>query len=217
MLSVTILGELRRRIAWVTFGILAASNQLFAQETMTTSLIRQEVVRCGGEWEGNLNIKLLGFIGKKFTNEHFEMLSHLRGIEWFYCDAIEGDSTQLRWLYDQEHLKRMDLLASGNLVNGLGLMGTRVLGRIEKLRIEKCTLSTESLTNIAKMGVLETAEFLDVTIDDVSSLTLLTKCENLKSLEIAATHPVDAEIVRRLRQTLKKCAIQVLQVQKRSH
>ncbi len=183
-----------------------------AEDSVTERLIREEVMRLDGEWESDgKSIKLLAFTGGEFRSEHLEMLSHLETVEWFYCESVDVNRDDMRWLHSQTHMKQLDLLDSGEAVNGLALLGNRVLSKIERIRLSNCELDDAVLNEIKKMTSLETAEFLDVIVE-AQSLSKLSACSKLKKLDIQATNHVDPIILRNLQSKLVNCEVSVIQV-----
>ena len=75
--------RLKLRFSVITFSIgsmfLFLQQNSLAQLTATEQLIRKEIVRLGGDWEGQSKPILVEFIGPRFDVGKFEMLTHLKG------------------------------------------------------------------------------------------------------------------------------------------
>lgn len=181
---------------------------VYGQLTLTERLIRKEVMESGGQWEGSDRVPLLGFIGERFTDEHFEMLSHIRAIEWFHASELKVESESLRWLYGQPMLTKLDLIDTGNLIDGLHLLGASVLGRLEIVRIAETKLSRKNLSCISSMRRLKELEALDVEVE-VEALRMLTSCKRLKRLEISPTNTIPIPVIEELRKALPECEIRI--------
>jgi hypothetical protein len=188
--------------------MLLASDSAHAQLTLTESLIRREVMEFGGDWEGSDRVALLAFVGDRFTNEHFELLSHIRAVEWFHVSNVRASPESLRWLYGQPLLTKLDILESGQMVDGMNLIGTSVLGRLEEVRISDCKLSEENLRDIANMHKLKllVLEAVEIKSEDVH---YLSKCKLLKKLQLISINDIATTAIDELRESLPTCDIKV--------
>lgn len=82
----------------------------YGKMTVTEELIRREIVRLGGDWESGEKPKLVSFIGDKFESRHFEMLTHVPTLEWFYVDTSAIDEFALSCLSQVHQLERLDFV-----------------------------------------------------------------------------------------------------------
>lgn len=202
------------RLPLVLILVVYLYSSAAAQLTLTERLIREEVMEADGQWEGSDRVPLLGFIGEKFTDEHFELVAHIRAIEWFHVSEVNVEPESLRWLSRQPLLTKLDLIDSGNLIDGLHLLGDSVLGRLESVRISGTTLSRKNLFSISKMRRLTALEALDVEVN-AESLVLIAKCKSLAKLEIRATNDIPISVVSDLEEKLPDCEV-TISGQKRS-
>ena len=169
----------------VTSLTIAAATD--APLTVTQDLIRREVIALDGIWEGAGNrVRLVAFLGPKFTNGHFEMLEHLQTIEQFYCSEVPAKPECLKALSATKGLRYVEIVGCGQLIDGLPLVGQDNLKEIELLRANDCKVSTTVFETIQIMTKLKTLELSDVEFKP-ADIRLLEQLKSLKQLVVIST------------------------------
>lgn len=87
----------------------AADMPPYGKLTVTEDLIRREVLWLGGDWESGTKPELVSFLGEKFQSRHFEMLTHLRALEYFHAEGGNLDNYALVCLSRLPQLERLDI------------------------------------------------------------------------------------------------------------
>lgn len=132
-----------------------AFAQADGQLTVTEQLIRQEVLRLGGDWESSAKPKLVGFLGDKFESKHFEMLTHLPTVKWFAAHDCPIDSFALACISQIRQLERIDIV--------------------------RCRLESECLSLLKSNRELKTIKFDSTTVSEklIDELSQLTGLKNI--------------------------------------
>lgn len=208
----TIRGGLRDKIVRIHIALLfllfVFPNSVHAQLTATEKLIQREVISLGGQWEGSDSCGLVSFEGKKFAEEHFEMLSHVRGIEWFHANGVDSSADTMRWLYSQDHLIKLDLFDCGELGNGLHFLRRSTLSRLEQFRVSNINLSDRTAESIASMQNLKVLSLEDVGLTP-TAFSKLARCKKLEAFDAHLTSVVPTEVIKKLETELPKCVVTV--------
>ena len=154
-------------IITLSFTIFLSSCPVFANErshgqlTVTEDLIRREIIRLGGDWESGAKPKLVGFLGKQFESRHFEMLTHLPSVQFFYADGCSVDQFAFACLSQVRQLERLDLKNCRLTPKDLSLL--RANRDLEELHLEAVIVSDELIEEVGKIKQLTHVVFNDCT------------------------------------------------------
>ncbi|QDU02112.1 hypothetical protein V6x_18130 [Gimesia chilikensis] len=94
----------------IAVNAFAAAPPPYGKLTVTENLIRQEIIRLGGDWESGAKPAIVSFRGDKFTSRHFEMLTHLPAMKYFHADGCAVDPFALACLTQVRQLDRLDIV-----------------------------------------------------------------------------------------------------------
>ncbi|QDU07527.1 hypothetical protein [Gimesia aquarii] len=161
-------------IAITSCSYAADARPPYGKLTVTEDLIRQEIVRLGGDWESGEKPKLVSFIGDKFESRHFEMLTHLPTLEGFYVDTCAIDEFAMSCLSQLHQLKRLDIVECKLEPKSLSLL--RSNRELKQIYFGSIFISDQLMTELAKFQNLRKIIF-----DDCKGLTK----ERLSTLKAA--------------------------------
>ena len=188
---------------------LPLQNSAEGQLTYTQNLIREEIIRLGGEWEGSDAVKRICFAGESFKTEHFEMLSHCSGLEWFSAHDIRlCEKDALKHLLQIRSLVRVDLLGAGDLANGLEHIPVRC-SKLEEVNVEAKHLNMEAFSALQKVQSLRRLS-LEVGSLEREQWELLSRMTQLKYLYIESS--LDPAVEKRIRDALVNCEVVITPV-----
>jgi hypothetical protein len=137
-------------ILLITIGTMTCA---IADRPYTEFLISQEIGRLGGETEAPSGLIFIAFDGENFRDEQFEMLVHCSRLEWFSADNVKGTADSLRHIASLKYLKRVDIRASGNLVEGLTVLSTDT--KLEELYLYDLKVSKPLLKFLGTLSKLQ--------------------------------------------------------------
>lgn len=171
----------------------------YGKLTVTESLIRQEILRLGGDWESGTKPKLIGFLGENFESEHFEMLTHLPSVEFFIVQECPVDDFAIKCLSSVAALKRLDFVRCDFDATCLSLL--RSNRELRALRFEETRLCDKAMRELTRVTQIEILEFSDVDLSGVSDETFdrLARMSSLKSLTIWNCKGLTAARIERLK------------------
>lgn len=129
------------------------------QLTVTEDLIRREILRLGGDWESGAKPVLVSFLGGRFESRHYEMLTHLPSVEFFYADNCTVDQFAFACLSQVRQLERLDLKKCKLTAEGLSLL--RRNRNLVELHFESVPLSDKFVREIGKLEQLATIVFIE--------------------------------------------------------
>jgi len=196
--------SMKFRILCIMLFTLPFLNPAEAQLTYTQDLIREEIIRLGGEWEGSDAVKRICFAGELFKTEHFEMLSHCSGLEWFEAHDIRlCDKDALKHLLQIRSLIRVDLLGAGDLADGLEHIPVKC-SKLEEVRVEAKHLSIEAFSALQKVQSLRHLS-LEVGSLEREQCELVSRMKQLKYLYIESS--LDPAVEKSIRDALINCEV----------
>ena len=172
--------RLKLRFSVITFSIgsmfLFLQQNSLAQLTATEQLIRKEIVRLGGDWEGQSKPILVEFIGPRFDVCKFEMLTHLKGLNFLSVSDCNTPTQAIHCISQIEDLKELQIINSkvdgssfSNLANCRNLSSIQLDGvdispsfldeliklkNLRKLTVRNSTVPEKFDTEVAKMPSL---------------------------------------------------------------
>ncbi len=134
-------------------------GQTYGQLTVTENLIRQEVVRLGGDWESGRKPQYIAFLGDKFKSRHFEMLMHLPSVTFFHAEDCPVDAFALACLSQVSQLERLDIERCKLESECLSLL--RRNRELNKIYLIDIVLSDKLIAELGALKQLETINFID--------------------------------------------------------
>ena len=195
---------MKLRILCIMLFTLPFLNPAEGQLTYTQDLIREEIIRLGGEWEGSDAVKRICFEGELFRTEHFEMLSHCTGLEWFGAlDIRLCDKDALKHLLQIRSLIRVDLLGAGDLADGLEHIPVRC-SKLKEVNVEAKHLSIEAFSALQKVQSLRRLS-LEVGSLEREQWELLSRMRQLTYLYIESS--LDPAVEKSIRDALVNCEV----------
>ena len=133
--------------------IIGCIGNASAQAPYTQRLIRQEILRLDGEWEGDLP-KRICFTGEKFASDHFEMLAHCTELDWLgFISISECKAEDLKHLGNLQALRRIDFYESDCLLEGLKFLAN--CRSLTEIRIESKIVDANALNSLASIRSLQ--------------------------------------------------------------
>lgn len=143
----------------ITGNAFAAAPPPYGKLTVTENLIRQEIIRLGGDWESGAKPALVSFRGDKFTSRHFEMLTHLPALKYFHADGCTVDPFTLACLTQVRQLYRLDIVNCHLKTTSFSMLrGNREL---REILFESVNLPEPLLTELAQLRQLRKITLID--------------------------------------------------------
>ncbi|MBI1249054.1 hypothetical protein GC197_14580 [bacterium] len=136
-----------------------ATEQSYGQLTVTEDLIRQEIIRLGGDWESGAKPTMVCFLGKKFESRHFEMLTHLPSVKFFHTDGCPIDQFAFACLSQVRQLERLDIKNCRLASKGISLLQAN--RELKELRFESVIVSDELIEEVGTIKHLNLVVFSD--------------------------------------------------------
>lgn len=172
----------------------------------TQERIKNEILRLDGDWEP----RLIGFIGPKFTQRHYEMLEHMDGVENLALmnltvpkgafDSIAKLRT-LRWIEITDCKFPCEEIAA-----------LRRIPKLSKITIEgfdaDVKLTKDGIESLSEIENLSTLELNGVEIPP-NSVETLAKLKHLETLSVSAESHIDDAEIARVRKALPHCDVQI--------
>lgn len=143
----------------------------YGKLTVTEDLIRRKIIRLGGDWESEVKPKLVSFIGDQFESRHFEMLTHVPTLEWFYVDTCAVDEYALSCLSQVHQLERLDFVECK--LEPLSFSLLRSNRELKEIIFDSVIIPDPLMTELAKLPNLNSISFIDcegVTKEQISTL-----------------------------------------------
>ncbi len=143
----------------------------YGKLTVTEDLIRREIIRLGGDWESGAKPKLVSFIGDRFESRHFEMLTHLPTLEWFYVDTCAIDPFALACLSQIHQLKRLQIVECKLKPESFSLL--RINRELKEIIFDSAIIPDQLMTELAKLKNLKSISFYEckgITQEQISTL-----------------------------------------------
>jgi hypothetical protein len=187
--------------AFATFIPVPADAEL----TATEKLIRAEIIRLGGDLEAPRFPELVVFFGDKFSEDHFELLSHLPTVRWFVVDHAPATERAFGLLRECPCLDEIHL-NSPQQFDGRGL-GRLVLQRnLRTLHIDDAQLSDAGFDELLTLTSLKVLTLTDVDFP-VNRLVELGRFTKLQELLITSTRHLSENEIEKLRAALPECDV----------
>ena len=155
-------------------------NECLAQLTQLTAteqLIRNEVIRLGGDWESGTKPQLVAFVGDRFDSEHFELLTHLPDLRWLAVTDCDIDCFGLSCISQLARLERIDLTRCR-----LDLKCFALLKRNRSLReiyLHSVEMDAISMAQLATLHHVEILMMTDLNVNE-KMINELLKMKQLK-------------------------------------
>ncbi len=191
-----------------TLLVVPFPNDANGKLTYTQNLIRVDITRLGGEWEGGEEIERICFLGPNFKSDHFEMLSHCAGLKWFSAfDVGSCDKVALKHLFKIKSLQRIDVSNSGELADGFEYLPANT-AKLKEVRIEASTLGTDAILALQRVKSLSLLSLTlrEITVEQVDALV---KMKQLKHLWIETKVPIDDSLLKHIESSLGTCEVLV--------
>ena len=96
----------------IVWAFLLSNTEVFGQLTTTEDLIRKEIDRLGGAWEGQVSPAMVEFIGPRFDARQFEMLSHLKTVRILSIHDCDVPAEAIHWIAQMEGLEHLEITNS---------------------------------------------------------------------------------------------------------
>ena len=132
-----------------------------AQLSKTQQLIRAEIFRLGGSFEGQSHPKLVQF-ESGFSENDFEMLVHLPTVSTLYINNCTVDDFAVKSISKIRNLKRLGIRNSK--ITASDISALKANSKLEFLELESCKVSPLSLGELASLTSLKSLsiEFVQV-------------------------------------------------------
>ncbi len=188
-------------------------DAVLGQLTCTQRLIRGEITRLGGEWEGGETIEHIGFLAPDFKTDHFEMLRHCSGLKWFSAFEVPAcDKSALKHLFRIDSVERIDVFDSDELADGLAYLPMNT-SKLREVRVDASTLSKDAMLAIQKVKSLQ---LLSLTVKKLTpeQVDVLANTNQLKHLWIETEVPIDDALLKRIKSSLENCEVLISVVER---
>lgn len=187
-------------VAW------GSTNPATAQRTITEELLRREIVRLGGEWEGDNAPSRIGFSGPGFSQDHFEMLEHIRGTQMLTLVDIDLGPKATKSLGTVKTLKR--LYVERCRLAQMGYDPLNQLTALASLEVYDCDIPLEFIGAIAKLETLKSVVLVDAQLP-MTAIEELSKIRKLERLQVYSSREFSALEIERLRSRLPSCKVDI--------
>jgi len=177
----------------------ASSTSTFGELTVTENLIRQEILRLNGDWESGSKPKLVAFLGKEFKSNHYEMLSHLPTLEYFFVqNGSVVDNYAVKCLSTVTSLKRLDFVRCEFDTTCLSLLDSN--RDLRELNFEEVNFTDSLLHGMTQLNRVEKLTLSHVDLSDVAdkSIDRIARMESLKKCQIWDCRGVSSERIKQL-------------------
>lgn len=175
--------------------------------TITEQLIHKEIMRLGGEWEGYLPVRIALSSGK-FTEQHLEMLEHVRPFKMLDLYQVEVGVEAMNSLSKLEKLEWLDM--EDSTIDAKGSEKLANLKSLKNLRLEDCKAAPEWIRAIGEIPTLTQLTLNDTDLPS-GTLEIVARLKNLEHLWIDSTREFKAEEIEKLKAALPMCKIKVVQ------
>ncbi len=151
----------------------------FGQLTATEALIRQEIVRLGGDWESGTRPQLVGYLGPKFQSRHFEMLTHLPNVAFFAAHDTEFDGYGLSCISRIRNIGVIEIVRCRVSTGSLSIL--RANRQLTSLLVESALVRDDFFEDFSELVNLRTIDFVDmyipdVLVDELAKMNWLKEC-----------------------------------------
>jgi len=174
-------GSASKKLLCVIFlGFLLSTTEAFGQLTATEDLIRKEIDRLGGAWEGQIEPAMGEFIGPRFDARQFEMLSHLKTVRILCIHNCDVPAEAIHRIAQMEGLEHLEI--TNSKVDGACISHLKNNRKLKTLQIKNVNISdafVAGLTNLPNLQEL----YVDYSIvpqdfdGEILKMTSLKKCE----------------------------------------
>jgi hypothetical protein len=173
-----------------------------ADLTVTQELIKNEIIRLGGDWEP----RLVGFIGPRFTARHYEMLEHLTCVESVHLINVNVPPSAFSSIAKASAVRRLDIQNGSCSAEGIEALGR--LPHLSRVILEGVAITKKGMESLSQLETLEHLVLDDVDVPP-NSLGTLAKMRGLHSLYIATDAHIDKHEIEKLKASLPRCEIDV--------
>ena len=176
-----IIGSVSKKLWYlIAWAFLLFSTEAFGQLTATEDLIRKEIDRLGGAWEGQIEPAMVEFIGPHFDARQFEMLSHLKTVRILTIHNCDVSTKAIQYIAQMEGLEHLEIFSSK--VDGTGISHMKNNRKLKTLLIEDVNISDAFLAGLTKLPQLQEL-YVDYSIVpqgfdiEILKMTSLKRCE----------------------------------------
>jgi hypothetical protein len=145
------------------------------QQPLNQQNVIREILALGGDWEAPSKTLLVGFIGKKFTEEQFSLLAPLVDLRILYFQDVRITEAALRNCVQLTQLAQLQVV--GCDFNGSGLKHFSKCTKLKRVFIEETPLNDSGLEQLATLPNMET---LEISICERTSLVTAEGIRHLK-------------------------------------
>jgi hypothetical protein len=174
--------------------------------SVTESLIRDEIIRLGGEWEGGAVPARVGFIGARFSERHFEMLEHLRPFRMLTLHTVDVGPDAMKSISKLASLEKLHIEESTLASQGsVKLSGLKML---TSLKLYECKVDPHWIGAVGEIPSLKHLSLERVDLPP-ETLEIVGRLRNLENLNINSSREFKAEEIEKLKAKLPRCKIEV--------
>lgn len=160
-----------------------ADPSAFGQLTCTEALIRQEIIRLGGDWESGKRPQLVAFVGPKFEPRHYEMLTHLPDVSFFSATDTTIDAYGLSCISQINNVDRIDIVRCRVVSGSVSVL--RASRRLNSLWVESSVIHDEFFGEFSELVNLRTVVLEDIQIpeglvDELAKMHWLKTCQLIR-------------------------------------
>ena len=164
----------------IVWAFLLSNTEVFGQLTTTEDLIRKEIDRLGGAWEGQISPAMVEFIGPRFDARQFEMLSHLKTVRILSIHDCDVPAEAIHWIAQMEGLEHLEI--TNSKVDGACISHLKNNRKLKTLRIENVNISDAFLAGLKNLTNLQEL-YVDYSVvpqdfdGEVLKMPTLKRCE----------------------------------------
>lgn len=175
-------------LAWAVFLPCDAAAQSLADQPQAQRDAVRQILDLGGDWESGRQTVLIGFIGTKFTNDTFPLLTPLVDLKRLALFEIPADDRAFVHCAKLEKIESLQMDACK--FSGVGLKHLVNCKQLKNVDIEETPITDEGLAVLAKFTSIESLQISHstthsrITSAGVRTLKTLTKLKHL-SLDLS--------------------------------